>query len=93
MEKDTIVCIKWLDSYGVQTGWQPLYGYKANKLEITSVGKIIYEDNDVVSVAGNFADETENTEEQANGIMTIPKVCITSISYASLASFCQEPVF
>lgn len=86
--KDKIVCIKWLDSYGVQSGWQALDNYTANRLEITSLGKVVYEDNNVISIAGNFADETENTEKQANGIMTIPKACITSISSVS---FCQEP--
>lgn len=89
--KDSIVCIRWLDSYGVQAGWQPTEDYTANKLVITSIGKVVYEDDDVVSIAGNFADETENTEKQANGIMTIPKACITSISSVTFSSFCQEP--
>lgn len=89
--KDKIVCIRWLDSYGVQSGWQPTEDYRANKLEITSLGKVVYEDDNVISIAGNFAEETENTEEQANGIMTIPKACITSISSVTLTSFCQEP--
>ena len=84
-----IVCVKWLDSYGVQAGWQDISDYKANKLEITSVGKIIYEDDDVISLAHNFADETENTLQQANGIMTIPKVCITQLT--SCLFSCQEP--
>lgn len=84
-----IVCVKWLDSYGVQAGWQDIDNYKAGKLEITSVGKIIYEDEDVISLAHNFADETEHTLPQANGIMTIPKVCITQIT--SCLFSCQEP--
>lgn len=84
-----IVCIKWLDSYGAESGWQRINDFTANKLEITSVGKIIYENEDVISIAGNFAEETDNTEAQANGIMTIPKACVTSISSVS---FCQEPV-
>jgi len=79
MEKTTVVLVKWLDSYGVQTGWQDISDYKANRLEVTSVGKIIYEDEDVISLAHNFADETENTLMQANGIMTIPKACIVQI--------------
>ncbi len=85
-----IVQVKWLDSYGVQSGWQDISEYKANKLEITSVGKVIYEDDDVISLAHNFADETENTCMQANGIMTIPKVCIVQITPCGvLASSCQ----
>ena len=84
-----IVLVKWLDSYGVQAGWQDISDYKANRLEITSVGKIIYEDDDVISLAHNFADETGHTLPQANGIMTIPKVCITQIPSCSFS--CQEP--
>lgn len=90
--KDNILCIRWLDSYGVQSGWQPMEDYTAGKLVVTSIGKVVYEDDDVVSIAGNFADETENTKKQANGIMTIPKACIVSISSVTFASFCQEPV-
>jgi len=75
-----VVTVRWLDSYGVQSGWQDISDYKANRLVITSVGKVIYEDNDVNSLAHNFADETENTPMQANGIMTIPKVCIIQIT-------------
>lgn len=89
--KDRIVCIKWLDSYGVQSGWQATDNYTANRLEITSLGKVVYEDNNVISIAGNFADETENTEKQANGIMTIPKACIVSISSVSFAPLHQLP--
>lgn len=86
-----IVCIKWLDSYGVQAGWQDICEYKANKLEITSVGKIIYEDDDVISLAHNFAEETDKTLAQANGVMTIPKVCIVQITPCVPISSCQEP--
>lgn len=84
-----IVCVKWLDSYGVQSGWREIDDFKANPLEITSIGKIIYEDDDVISLAHNFADETENTVAQANGIMTIPRVCIRQI--ISCVYFCPEP--
>lgn len=70
--KDKILCIKWLDSYGVQSGWQPTDDYPANKLVITSLGKVVYEDDDVISVSGNFADETENTAKQANGVISNP---------------------
>jgi len=88
-----VVTVRWLDSYGVQSGWQDISDYKANRLEITSVGKVIYEDNDVISLAHNFADETENTPMQANGIMTIPKVCIIQITPCVLGtSSCLEPV-
>ena len=70
------VTVKWLDSYGIETGWQDISSYKANLLVITSWGKVVYEDNDVMALAHNYAQETDNTPMQANGIMVIPKICI-----------------
>lgn len=76
---ENIVMIKWEDSYGVETGWRNISDYSADSLIINSVGKIIYEDNKVISLAHNFASETNNTPMQANGIMVIPKACIVEI--------------
>lgn len=80
---NSIVCIQWLDSYGVLAGWQKTDGFTAGKLEITSLGKVVYQNEDVISLAANFSEETENTPNQANGIMTIPKAAILSVTYAS----------
>lgn len=82
--------VKWLDSYGVQSGWQDISGYSAEKLEITSWGVIIFMNDDIISLAHNYSEETENTLQQANGIMVIPKACITSVS--TFSSSCQRPV-
>lgn len=81
------VCIIWTDSYGVTSGWQDISGYHAEKLLVESFGKVIYEDDKVISLAHNFAEETDNTIKQANGIMVIPKACIEKIT--SFSS-CQE---
>lgn len=75
-----IVIVKWEDSYGVESGWRDISDYSADSLVINSVGKIIYEDNKVISLAHNFADETNNTPMQANGVMVIPKACIVEIT-------------
>jgi len=77
--KNDIVKIRWNDSYGVQSGWKDISDYKACLLEITSWGKVIFEDDKVIALAHNYADETENTCLQANGIMVIPKQCIIEI--------------
>lgn len=78
---DKIVKVCWLDSYGVQSGWTEISDFTAEALIITSVGVIIYEDDTIISLAHNFAEETPNTPRQANGIMTIPKACIREITY------------
>lgn len=75
--KDKIIAY-WVDSYGVDSGWKSIEDYSANELIITSVGFKVYEDDKVLSLAQNYAAETENTPEQANGIMVIPKACIIS---------------
>lgn len=41
--------------------------------------KVIYEDKEIISLAQNFSDETDYNPEQANGIMVIPKACISEI--------------
>lgn len=78
--------IIWTDSYGVKSGWQDISEYTAKRLIIHSFGKIIYEDTDIISLAHNYAEETDNTTRQANGIMVIPKACIIKITSFS----CQE---
>ena len=79
------VCIIWTDSYGVTSGWQDISDYHAEKLSVESFGKVIYEDADVISLALNFADETNNSVKQANGILVIPKACIEKISTLCLS--------
>lgn len=84
------VKVVWLDSYGVESGWQNIENYSAEPLEITSFGRVIYETDDVIALAHNYASEGERTAEQANGIMIIPKVCVKTIS--SLTVCDPEPV-
>ena len=74
------VKVVWLDSYGVESGWQDIKDYSAEPLEITSLGRVIYESDDVIALAHNYASEGKRTAEQANGVMVIPKVCIKAIS-------------
>ena len=76
---EKLVFVKWKDSYGVDTGWKDISEYSASLLEIKSLGKVIYEDKEIISLAQNFSDETDYNPEQANGIMVIPKACISEI--------------
>jgi hypothetical protein len=74
------VSVKWVDSYGISSGWRDLSGYKAQLLNIVSLGFIVFEDEKVVALAHNYSEETPDTPEQANGIMVIPKVSIKEIT-------------
>lgn len=88
MNKGEILIVEWEDSYGVESGWQDISDYSASVLIIKSVGIVSYEDDSIISLAHNFADETEHTPKQANGIMVIPLACFRSIT--SFSSSCQQ---
>jgi len=74
------VRIKWHDSYGVDAGWKDISDYLANELVVTSWGKVIYEDDKTIALVHNYAEETNNTCLQANGIMVISRLCIIEIT-------------
>lgn len=74
------IVVDWTDSYGVTTGWQDVSEYSAGKLIIRSYGRVIFENEEIISLAHNFAEETKYTPKQANGIMVIPKACIISVA-------------
>ena len=48
---EKLVFVKWKDSYGVDTGWKDISEYSASLLEIKSLGKVIYEDKEIISLA------------------------------------------
>lgn len=76
--KDAVL-IEWVDSYGSISGWQGVEGFNPKLLTVRSYGTVVHEDEETVSIAQNYAEETEYTQEQANGIMVIPKCCIRKI--------------
>lgn len=67
--------IKWVDSFGCSAGWGKIEPIDT-LLICHSVGFVIYENEHTVSLANSVAEETKDTMEQANGVMTIPKCCI-----------------
>ena len=90
MKEGEFVYIKWVDSYGVLSGWVDLSEYSPNLLMIESVGRVIEVNDEIVAIAHNYSDVTENTPQQANGIMVIPRVAIKKVisfsSYLRLGS-------
>ena len=67
--------IKWLDSYGCTNSWQKIESI-TEKLICETIGYVISETDELISLANSIAYETDETVEQANGVMTIPKVSI-----------------
>jgi len=79
--KDKVVHIRWVDSYAVDFGWQELEDdYSADLCIIDSWGRVVYEDNKVIALSANYANESKQTTKQVNGKMIIPKVCIEKIT-------------
>lgn len=68
--------VEWADSFGVESGWQNPVGRKPNIVVTKSIGWVVFEDKNVLSISGNYAKECDETIEQVNGIMNIPKKCI-----------------
>lgn len=68
--------VEWVDSHGCTPSWVGLEGYAATLPVMKSIGWVVYENDDLISICGNIGEETENTLSQGNGIMTIPKRCI-----------------
>jgi hypothetical protein len=79
-----VTIIEWLDSYGALSGWIDLNEYEPKELKCISCGFVVYENKKVVALAPNVADATTYTPNQANGIMVIPKSCITKSTSFSL---------
>lgn len=74
-----VVYVEWLDSFGCTSSWQSLEDYSPVAPIMKTIGFIVYESKDLLSLANSIGDETEYTLEQANGIMTIPKNCIVQL--------------
>ncbi len=81
-----LLCIIWSDSFGASGGWQSIEEYSPDELEVVSVGIKVFENEKVVALAPNYAQATTYTSEQANGLMVIPKCCISEIIFLA---FCQ----
>jgi hypothetical protein len=72
-----LTLLEWVDSLGCPQGWQLLEDTKAVFVRIQSVGWVIDETSEAITLAPHlgFIGEEPN---QAQGIMTIPKRCISS---------------
>lgn len=86
-----LTIMEWVDSSGVQSGWQFLEDFQTELVHVTSVGFVIKETDEFIALAQNYGVETTNSPEQINGVITIPKAAILSTSSVPI-SFCQALV-
>lgn len=73
------VKVKWVDSVSGDCYWSLLEDFKASLVEAVTYGFIVYEDDKKISIAQTYAEGDENTPQQINGTMTIPKCAILEI--------------
>jgi len=71
--------VEWIDSFGCTSQWQSLEDYSPILPIMKTIGFIVYESKDLISLANSIGDDTEHTLEQANGIMNIPRKCIVKL--------------
>lgn len=85
-----IVRITWLDSYSGGDGWIRLTEHTPAPLRVTSIGYLVAETENTYSVSHSYAEETEETAEQAFGLIVIPKVAVTSFCHLHASLFERE---
>lgn len=73
-KKYELTQIEWLDSYGITPDWQEIDNIKPIKIICITVGFVVHEDDTSLSVANSIC--VDGPENQATGIMTIPKCSI-----------------
>lgn len=75
-ENFSLVYLEWLDSASSQ-GWSSIEDYKPDGIFCKSVGWIIRETEDLITIASNIGAPTlDKSVDQACGWMTIPKAVI-----------------
>lgn len=79
-----LVHIKWLDSCGVTTNWDWLKDIKHNAVTCSSIGWVVKENEECISIASHIAHNSPKDEDQVCGIMTIPRVAITEMKEVEL---------
>ena len=77
--KDKVVTVKWLDACCIRNGWQDLEDLTIDAYLVDSWGRVVYEDDKIIAVSSTYHKETEDTNNQINGGMIIPKGCIAEI--------------
>lgn len=75
--KGTVVYVRWVDSTS-RSGWQRLEGFREDALLCATIGFLVREDDETISIAHSLAfhDGEGQIPDGANNIITIPKCAI-----------------
>lgn len=86
MGKYKEVRVEWVDSCGGDCYWHTFDGFKPSITRPITYGFVIYEDEEIISIAQSYAEGDDYTPEQVNGIITIPKCSIVKMDEITLGS-------
>jgi hypothetical protein len=76
-----LVYVKWVDSYGCSSRWEPVAGATPSLLTCESVGWLIHADSRTVCVVPHLTGEGRaGIERQGCGDMTIPAACVLKLA-------------
>lgn len=75
------VRIEWIDSCGGDCYWLLLRDFKPSITKPTTYGFVVYEDDEIISIAQSYAEGDDEVPQQINGVITIPKCSIINIKY------------
>jgi len=76
--------VEWVDSRQPTNEWVRLDGVRREFCRCYSVGFVVQDDEDVIALAANVADVEE--EEQATGVIVIPRVAVLKRTVISCGS-------
>lgn len=75
--KERIIDVRWVDS-GTGGGWQFLTHLDAAPCECRTVGFLLHENKDSITVSSSLSFGTDGKPNQAADPITIPKVAVKS---------------
>lgn len=70
------VRVKWIDSLSGDCRWTLKEDFKPSICRPITYGFVIYEDDEIISIAQTYSPEDGDAPEQFNGHITIPKCSI-----------------
>ena len=76
---EKVVSIKWIDHTG-ETGWTNIHEYSSEPSVVNSWGKVIYEDDKVITIIQSIVEGTCKCRRQADAILIVLKSCIEEIT-------------
>ena len=73
-----LILVCWVDSATPESGWVPISRWESKSVECISVGYLIEDRADRLTIAAHIVHPEDEHQSQAAGVMVIPKRSIIS---------------